>query len=66
MFWCYENGDGNLAVAMLASVTMCNDDISNYNSKINWLGPSYTILERIKTAKKRTRFFAVSTHSNLV
>jgi len=35
MFWCYENGDGNLAVA---SVTMCNDDIRNYNSKISDLG----------------------------
>ena len=35
MFWCYENGDGNLAVA---SVSMCNDDISNYNSKISDLG----------------------------
>ena len=24
---------------MLASVTMCNDDISNYNSKISGFGP---------------------------
>ena len=49
-FCCY--GDVNVYVMkmaklpspMLASVTMCNDNISNYNSKINgirWFGISY-------------------------
>jgi len=29
MFWCYENGNGNFAVAYASERTMCNDDIRN-------------------------------------
>jgi len=29
---------------MLASVTMCNDDISNYDSKISDLGPLTVVM----------------------
>ena len=53
MFWCYENSEVDVYVMkmaklpspMLASVTMCNDKISKWNSKINgirWFGISYT------------------------
>ena len=35
MFWCYENGDGKLAVAYASERY---DDIRNYNSKISDLG----------------------------
>jgi len=33
---------------MLASVTMCNDDIRNYNSKISDLGPLTIIYTTLK------------------
>jgi len=36
---------------MLASVTICNDDINNYNSKINDLGPLTKELNLIDFAK---------------
>jgi len=32
---------------MLASVTMCNDDISNYNSKISDLGYPTPVTEQL-------------------
>jgi len=42
---------------MLASVTMCNDDISNYNSKISDLGyltPDNTIDDAEQRANDKT------------
>ena len=42
MFWCYENGIDNLAVAYASER---NDDIRNYNSKISDLG--YLTLGRV-------------------
>ena len=35
---------------MLASVTMCNDDIRNYNSKISDLGPLTILIVNIALA----------------
>ena len=45
MFWCYENGDGNLAVAYASERY---DDIRNYNSKISDFGVSYTTEYRVR------------------
>jgi len=39
---------------MLASVTMCNDDIRNYNSKISDLGP--LTIERVTAVKFRVNY----------
>ena len=57
MFCCYGNVNvyvmkmAKLPSPMLASVTMCNDNIVELNSKINgirWFGISYTLLGTLR------------------